>query len=58
MSKSDESSPTFGIVKTADEETFQDPIIAQQINVLLDRYRRYGPVNFDYGNVDDDIREN
>ncbi len=57
MSKSDESSPTFGMAKIADEENLQDPIIAQQINVLLDRYRRYGPVNFDYGNVDDAIGE-
>ncbi len=44
-------------VKDHTEKNSQDPTIAQQVRVLLDLYRRYGPVNFDYGNVDDSVGE-
>ena len=43
--------------KNHTEEFFQDPAIAQQIRVLLDLYRRLGPVNFDYGNVDESVSQ-
>jgi len=40
-----------------DHDGEQNPEIAQQIRVLLDLYRRFGPVSFDYGNVDESVGE-
>ncbi len=42
---------------TAEQQLPQDAAIAQQILVLLDLYRRFGPVNFNYGNVDESVGE-
>ena len=41
--------------KNNTEEGFQDPAIAQQIRILLNLYQRLGPINFDYGNVDESV---
>ena len=41
--------------KSLQKDRQQDQKIVQQIRVLLDLYRRYGPVSFDYGNVDESV---
>ncbi len=51
-----QNSNTLG-EKNGGQQCLQDPAISQQIRVLLDLYTRFGPVNFDYGNVDESASE-
>jgi hypothetical protein len=48
---------SYSTKKGHDTENAQNPEIAAQIRVLLDLYRRFGPISFDHGNTDEAMGE-